>query len=197
MTTWAIAVGYYGKYEVSSDGRIRNIITGKILIPSVSKTGYLFVNLDRPDLPRKNAFVHRLVAEAFIPNPQNKSQVNHKDGDKTNNRTENLEWVTPAENVRHSYSVLGKKPSMEGKTGGLNRNSIPVYQYDLDGKFVKSWDGISAAARAVGCNPSQIINQIAGRIVTCHGFLWSYEEAEHIDDARVKQRKTHKHWGLS
>lgn len=53
MTTWAIAVGYYGKYEVSSDGRIRNIITGKILIPSVSKTGYLFVKLDRPDLPRK------------------------------------------------------------------------------------------------------------------------------------------------
>lgn len=118
MTTWAIAVGYYGKYEVSSDGRIRNIITGKILIPSVSKTGYLFVKLDRPDLPRKNAFVHRLVAEAFIPNPQNKSQVNHKDGDKTNNRTEIWNGSPRRRTLGTHIPCWGKSLQWKGKPGG-------------------------------------------------------------------------------
>ena len=78
----------------------------------------------------------------------------------------------------------------------MNKNSMPVCQYDLDGKFVKKWPAVSDAARAMNCNPSQILNQMAGRIVTCHGYLWSYEKMERIDNSRVKQRKTHKQCGL-
>lgn len=82
MTTWAIAVGYYGKYEVSSDGRIRNIITGKILIPSVSKTGYLFVKLDRPDLPRKTPLFIALL-------PKHSFQIRKQVASKSQGRRQN------------------------------------------------------------------------------------------------------------
>lgn len=196
MEKWAIANGFGGKYLVSTNGDIKNIVTGKMLKPSKSPTGYLFCKMDRPNLPKKNMFVHRAVAETFIPNPHNKTQVNHKDGNKANNCVENLEWVTPQENTLHAYRVLGRHGSLKGKTGKLNKNSIPVYQYDLDGNFLKSWDAVSDAARFLNCNPCQIINQMAGRIVTCHGFLWSYEKKEHIDNSRVKERRTHKKWGL-
>lgn len=196
MSVWVVVSGYGRKYEVSRDGNVRNVVTGRTLVPSISKTGYLFVKMDRPDLPRKNALIHRLVAEAFIPNPQKKTQVNHRDGDKKNNCVENLEWVTPAENIRHSFAALGKQPPMRGKTGELNRNSIPVHQYDLGGNYIRSWGGVSDAARALNCNPAQILNQIAGRTVTCHGYLWSYDKADCIDNSRVRLRKTHKQWGL-
>ena len=196
MSEWRVARGFGGKYIVSDNGVVKNIVTGKIIKASASPHGYITVKMDRPNLSRKNAFVHRVVAEAFIPNPQNKTQVNHKDGNKANNCVSNLEWVTPSENQQHAYKVLGRRGALKGKTGKMNANSIPVYQYDLDGNFVRAWDAVSDAARALGCNPCQILNQMAGRIITCHGFLWSYEKAEHIDNSRVKERKTHKRWGL-
>lgn len=196
MHEWAVIDGYNGKYEINRFGVIKNTITGKILVPSTSKTGYQFVKLNRPDSTRKNALVHRLVAEVFIQNPLKKPQVNHIDGNKRNNCVDNLEWVTPSENIKHSFSTLGKTSPMQGRKGILNKNSVPIYQYDLDGNFVKKWPAVSDAAKALNCNPSQIINQMAGRIVTCHGYLWSYEKTERIDNSRVKQRKTHKQWGI-
>ena len=81
MREWAVIDGYNGKYEINQSGVIKNTVTGKILVPSTSKTGYQFEKLDRPNSPRKNALVHRLVADAFIPNPLKKSQVNHIDGE--------------------------------------------------------------------------------------------------------------------
>lgn len=194
---WAIIKNYNGRYEINTNGDIRDTTNGKNLKHSTDKAGYKFVHLYRGEnMTRKNMFVHRAVAETFIPNPKKKTQVNHKDGNKGNNRVENLEWVTPSENMRHAYDVLGKQSPLKGKTGKDNANSIPVFQYNLNGDFIKEWCGISEAARAMKCNPCQIINQIAGRIITCHGFLWSYEKHEHIDNSRVKNRKTHKKWGL-
>ena len=192
MSEWACVNGFCGKYIVYRTGKIKNVVTGHVLTPSVDKRGYYFVKLDRENLTRKNMFVHRIVAESFIPNPERKTQVNHKDGDKSNNCVENLEWATPAENIRHSYTVLGRSGSLKGKSGKLNANSIPVYQYGLDGQFIKSWDSVSDAARAIKCNPSQIINQISGRTITCHGYLWSYKKCEYIDNSKVIFKKTHK-----
>lgn len=196
MEKWIAAIGYDGKYEISNYGNVRNTVTGKYLKPSISKTGYYFVKLDRAGAPRKNAFIHRLVAENFILPVNGKFQVNHKDGDKSNNCVENLEWVTPAENIQHSFSALGKKSALKGKTGAENKNSRPVCQYTLDGDFVRQWPGVSDAARNVGCSPAQILNVIAGRIATCHGYIWAYEKSDRIDNSRVKNRKTHKRWGL-
>ena len=197
MENWKPVVGFESVYEVSDAGEVRCINQpDKYRKVSTSRTGYQFVRLYTPEGERKNKFVHRLVADAFIPNPNQKTQVNHKDGNKSNNRVDNLEWVTPAENIKHAFVSLGRTSPQKGVTGKQNKNSIPVYQYSLDGNFVKAYDGVSDAARAIGCNACSIISVIVGRNVTCHGYLWSYTRADRIDNTRVEQRKTHKKWGL-
>lgn len=112
---WADVKGYEGIYTVSDHGDVKSLsrsvphsysgtitISERILRPGPCGCGYLQVNLAK-DGVNKAAKVHRLVAEAFIPNTDNKPQVNHKNGDKADNRVENLEWVSASGNIRHAY----------------------------------------------------------------------------------------------
>lgn len=103
-------------YEVSSAGRVRR--NGKILAQSSSNpkkdNWYRVVSISQKNV-RVNVGVHRLVAHVFLPNPDNKPQVNHLDGNKTNNTVSNLAWATASENERHSFDVLGKVPALKGK----------------------------------------------------------------------------------
>lgn len=96
-------------YLVSNLGGIKNTAYNKerILKPSKNDQGYLVVDLfnDNCNRRRKNHKVHRLVAELFIPNPENKLEVNHKDGNKQNNKVDNLEWATKSENTKHAYRI--------------------------------------------------------------------------------------------
>lgn len=113
---WENIEGYEGQYEVSDHGRVRSIeriVTHKSMslkkIPSIERkfekpTGYCSVILIKK-AKRNHLLVHRLVAMAFIPNPENKEQVNHKDGNKRNNHVSNLEWMTRSENVRHAHAI--------------------------------------------------------------------------------------------
>lgn len=102
MEIWKDIDGFYGKYQISSWGRVRNAESGHILIPYKNKKGYLKVGLHKNGerIPKKFR-VNRLVAKAFISNPYDLPQVNHKDGNKENNSVTNLEWVTNKENAEH------------------------------------------------------------------------------------------------
>lgn len=111
---WRDIVDYGGKYQVSNFARVRSLYRGKtrLIKPDIIHTGYLRVTLYK-DGKTKNHYVHVLVAQAFIPNPEGKRQVNHIDGNKTNNRVENLEWLTPSENIQHAFETGLSKSGCE------------------------------------------------------------------------------------
>lgn len=107
---WKDVCGYEGVYQVSSMGRVKSLIgTEKIRQPVFHRQGYLQLSLHK-DGTKKLFLIHRLVALAFIPNLHDKPDVNHKDGNKSNNSVENLEWVNCSENNKHAYSTKLKKP---------------------------------------------------------------------------------------
>ena len=104
MEEWKVIEGTNGDYEISSYGRLWSNITGKILKTHINSAGYMLSNIKIHGV-KKRRQVHRMVAKAFIPNPENKPQVNHLDANRTNNRVDNLEWCTGSENTRYSFKI--------------------------------------------------------------------------------------------
>ena len=111
---WRDVVGYEGLYQVSNLGRVYSVRSGKVLKFNKKPCGYNYVQLSVHD-KRVGYRVHRLVAQAFIPNTENKPEVNHINGIKTDNRVENLEWCTRSENEQHKFKTLEYKGSFYGK----------------------------------------------------------------------------------
>ena len=160
---WRDKKYYEGRYQVSNCGRVKslkrkNVLKEKILKPYVDKDGYLTVALNNP---RKTFLVHRLVAEAFIPNPDNLPCVNHKDENKQNNVVSNLEWCDRKYN--QNYGTRTEKCSKK------------VYQYTLDGELVREWISATEAGRN-GFSQSGINNCCLGKAKTHKGFRWSYKK---------------------
>lgn len=138
MENWKI-INQFPKYEVSTYGRVRNVKTKKVLYIKRHTNGYLQVVIQKQG--KKNyLYIHRLVACAFLPNPQNLPLVNHIDEDKTNNHVENIEWCTSAYNTNYGAGRL--------KMGMSHRKR--VRQYTKDGVFIKEWNGYSEAEKALG-----------------------------------------------
>lgn len=172
---WKPVKNYEGLYEVSNKGRVKRlerVITCKNGVKRHRKErilkdgiyhGYLRVRLvDRL------VYVHRLVAEAFIPNPENKPQVNHKDEVKTNNCVDNLEWMTAKENC--NYGTHNERVGEATR----KRLSKPVAQYTKTGEFVKVWPSAREAGRKLEISQGNISKATRGINETYGGFVWKY-----------------------
>lgn len=167
---WA-SIPWSPRHEISSDGRLRQVGTGKSLTPRKTEKGYLTTCI-----AGKWVRMHRLVAAAFVPNPLGKPQVNHKDGDKENNRRENLEWVTNGENQKHRYRVLKQSNGLLGRTGAACKNSIPVVGVRVADGVTRVFPAASEAARQLGGVSSGICAAIKNRAHTYKGYRWYYAE---------------------
>lgn len=139
------------------------------LKPYKNRYGYLIVTIRR-----KTYILHRLIAQAFIPNPNNKPQVNHKNGIKTDNRVENLEWVTQTENVKHSFNCLGRKSGMFGKIGKNSPYSKIVLQIK-NGIIINEFWGTHEAERLTGIKHQGICSCCVGKQKTSGGYMWKYK----------------------
>ena len=157
------------KYEISDTGLVRRIDTKQTLSGCIT-SGYRSVKLTFNNSKQKRFYVHRLVAEHFInnPDPKNKTFVNHKDGNKLNNCIENLEWVSPRENNLHYYREI-KEKTKEKKH--FNK-PIPIIQYDLQHNKIAEYDSMSQAHKATGVSVVQIARCIHGEVEQANGFIW-------------------------
>lgn len=155
----------YSHYEVNQFGEIRHKVRKHILKPRSNKGGYLYVNF-KIDGKNTNFAVHRIVANAFIPNPNGYTEINHKDYDRTNNCVDNLEWITSSQNKQHAYLKEVNKSS-RGKA---------VEQYSKDGNYIQTFESITEAAKVINCCVAAISNCCLGRTKTSQGFRWKFVE---------------------
>jgi hypothetical protein len=192
METWKQVVGM-DNYEVSNQGSIKSndrqvrwshhnktgmsLRKGKILkgIPRIFNNNITYIQHGFSENGiTKIHHAHRIVAKAFIPNPKNKPQVNHKDGNGQNNKVTNLEWVTRSENAIHARQVLGRKAWHKGNMGKNTPTAKKVNQHSLCGILIKEWTCASDAVRQIGAESSCITRCCKGQSLTHKGFKWSY-----------------------
>lgn len=118
--------------------------------------------------------IHRLIAEHFIPNPENKKEVNHINGDRADFRIENLEWVTRTENQRHSFQVLKRKGGLAGKTGFLNARGTLVNKCTLDGQIIEAYGSMRDASIKNGYHSYAVEWSIKKKDGFYKGNYWCY-----------------------
>lgn len=186
---WKDVVGYEGYYQVSNYGRVKSIQrsvwngkgyfinNGKILKQAKNKKGYPIVYLSK-NAKQKTITVHRLVALAFISNPQNKPQVNHIDGNKKNNNVSNLEWCSNQENQLHA--VINKlNDHSTYKSGKAER---PVYKIDAEtNEIIAKYNSISEATDAIGYKSKSNIGACCrGLKKTVGGYKWKYADEREV-----------------
>lgn len=150
-------------YIVYSNGDIQS--KRKVLKPQDNSNGYKYVCLGsgcKKDY--KNYYIHRLVAELFIPNLMHLPEVNHINGDKSDNRVENLEWCSRIENI-HDYIIKGRARYFKKKVSSFSKN----------GKKIKTYQSLTEAAKEINCTPELIEIVANGKGKTAKGFIWKFE----------------------
>jgi hypothetical protein len=163
MIMWKPIDGY-SNYVINQKGEVMNVHTNRILKQYETDRGYLTVNLSENG-KYKTLRVHRLVAELFRFNPDNKPEVNHIDGNKQNNHHSNLEWVTRRENRQHAWDM------------GLDKNvPVSVMQFTKDGAYIRSYESMTQAAKAVNGKQTSISDVCKGKQKAHKGFIWRFSE---------------------
>ena len=190
---WKDIKGFEGKYKVSNTGKVLSLHFRKknnprLLKHTLSRLGYWTVSICG-----KDRLVHRLIAEAFIPNPENKPHIDHINTITTDNRIENLRWVTPKENLHNPITFERRRKIMKALFG--NKFGVEahvhkkVYQYSLDGKFIKEWLCMSDACRYYKIDSGSITRCCQGKYNAVGGFQWRYTYAPSIGKAKLPTRK--------
>lgn len=160
----------YSNYLIYEDGTIYSLKSKKYLVPIKKSTGYYAVNLYNDEGIRKMFFIHRLVAESFIPNPMNYPDVNHKDENKANNSVQNLEWCTKSYNENFGTK---KKKEMQTKTDLKRINGHKkIAQYTLDNQFIREWESLTAAHEATNISIGNLSCAINGKRNRAGGYIW-------------------------
>lgn len=205
---WADIKGYEGLYKISNYGNVKSLerykknhskmakVEEKDMKPYLNNNGYLYVNLNKNGIC-KHIYIHRLLMEAFVPNPNNYSCINHRDGNKLNNSLTNLEWCSYSYNNKEAYrlglkkpskNLIGKKRSEETKrkisksqkgkkNKGVRKIMRAVNQYSLDGEFLNSYESSREAIRSLGKGtPSCITIACRKEKTTAYGYIWRYAE---------------------
>lgn len=150
-------------YYIEEDGRVWSEKTHKYLTLQTTSLGYLYVNLRDADKKQRLKLIHRLVAEAFIPNPENLKEVNHKDEDKTNNTVANLEWCTREYNINY------------GSRNRQTSRAIGMYDKNTE-QLIRSFDSVSDAAKFLNKYESRsTLSKCAnGKLNSAFGYKWKY-----------------------
>ena len=182
---WKDIKGFEGRYQVSNMGRVRSLDmvlegknwqssdpfeyqrSGKVLKPMKQRNGYYRVCL-RHNSKAKYFIIHRLVALAFIPNPNKLPCINHKDEDKANNVVSNLEWCT------HKYNSNYGTRNERLREYSISNVMRPVVQYDMEGKVIDTFESLSDAANKTGIPNADISGVCKGRRKTTHGYVFKF-----------------------
>lgn len=170
---WRDTYIYGEQYQVSNTGAVRNKITGHILKPHKDTKGYLRVSLSKGNV-RVTVKVHRTVAIAFIENPNNLPQVNHKDGNKENNSVLNLEWVSNYENMQHAI-----KNGLTNHVDYAGRKKRPVIRIDGVGATVR-FNSLAEASKECHISRSNLCNVLKGKRNFCGGYRWKYADESEV-----------------
>ena len=157
---WKDVLGYEGVYKVSNCGRVWSV-RKKILMKlhdNGAGKGYKYI-WGHKDGNREKLYIHIIVAQAFIPNPKNLPEVNHKDENPENNCVENLEWCTHKYNSRYS-------------------NEVEILRFSKDGAFIDEWSSMQEIEKTLNIRYQNVSANCRGLTKTCHGFIFKYKESQ-------------------
>ena len=212
---WKPVVGFEGFYEISNNGLVRTVerqaffgkrncfVRSKIRKLSINAKGYYYVRLSNGEKQR-NVLIHKALMEAFVPNPESKPYIDHTNTIKTDNRLENLRWVTSKENTQNPLTIKHitdscstedcktKQRNTKKRLSSNNYNPKKVFKYSLDGILLAEYESQAEAVKALGLNRNVIGNikvALNNNHRSAYGFMWTTYKAESFKYCREIQHK--------